>query len=185
MGGTGSDSPRRGVASAPANSTQAPLHHVSRRPTSRALASPRAASGLSLRSRPRRGGRPPTAAPELRPNGERAPSEPRPPSDDLQLCARRPGRRERFPGRPGLAQRGLRARVAGLRASRGRGLSERALGRGRHAAARVPRGSRGRSGAPQPHSLLRSWGADAPPWPLPCGPCRAGRRGRPSCLPAP
>lgn len=147
-GRTGSDSPRGGVASTPANSTQAPLHHVSRRPTSRALASPRAASGLSLRSRPRRGGRPPSAAPELRPNGERAPSEPRPPSGDLQPCARRPGRREGFPGRPGSARRGLRARVAGLRASRGRGRRERALERGRHAAARVPRGSGGVRGAP-------------------------------------
>lgn len=168
-----------------------PLHHVSRRSASRALASPTAASGLSLRSRPRRGGRPPAADPELRPNGERGRPSPGLPAVTFSppLAGWAGGRHSRgVPAEPGVGcvpawlAAGPRRAASARRSARARAAAD-----GEGPAGSVPPSGAGGvgGGAPQPRLLLRSSGCgrSSPPWPLPWRLCRAGGGAQGRCLP--
>lgn len=146
VGGTDCDSPRGGVASTTPKfypGTRCIMYRALRLlARSRCLVRPPA-----LASAPGLGEA--AVLPPRTPNSARmvsaGRSEPRPPGGDLQPAAGRPGGREAFPGRPGRARRGLRARVAGVRAPPCRRRPQGALGQGRRRAARV---LRGRSGVP-------------------------------------
>ena len=166
-----------------------PVHHVPRRPTPRVLASPRAASRLSLSSRPRRRAGPPTAGPERRWNGERWPPEPRPPRGDLQPSGSPARQAGGIPAAsrptPAWAAR-PRGGLPGLVAPPPPRVSAWA---GAAAAGEGPAGTPGvfRRGPPQPRVLRRSSRCGGPhPGALPWGLCRGGRRGtRAAAAPAP